>query len=85
MPHVIDTLLFATGIAMLFMLSLNPFTQPWLIAKFVALIAYILLGTIALKRGPSKRIRVVAYVCAIATFGYIAGSGLERSPLSWLA
>jgi len=84
-PHVVDTLFLLSGIAMLALLSLNPFTQSWLLAKFAGLVVYIVLGTIAIKRGPTLRIRVIASVSAVAVFVYIAGVALTRSPASWLA
>jgi uncharacterized membrane protein SirB2 len=84
-PHVIDTLFLLSGIAMLYVLSLNPFTQGWLVAKFAGLIVYILLGTIAIKRGPTLQIRMAAFVGAVSVFAYIAGVALSRSAASWLA
>ena len=84
-PHVVDTLFLLSGIFMLVIAAMNPFTQPWLLAKFVALIAYIVLGTIAIRRGPTKNARAVAFVAAIAVFGYVIGVGMSRSPASWLA
>ena len=84
-PHIIDTLFLLSGIAMLYMLSLNPFTQNWLIAKFAGLIVYILLGMIAIRRGPTMRIRVIAFAAAVAVFAYIVGVALSHSAASWLA
>jgi uncharacterized membrane protein SirB2 len=72
-PHIIDTVFLLSGIALVFMLHLNAFTQPWLLAKFAGLIVYIVLGSIALKRGATRQIRVVAFVAALAVFGYIVG------------
>jgi uncharacterized membrane protein SirB2 len=83
-PHVVDTVFLLSGIAMVWMLHLNAFTQPWLIAKFTGLIAYILLGTIAIKRGRTPQIRVIAMVGALSVFAYIAGVALTKSPFSWL-
>jgi len=83
-PHVIDSVFLLSGIAMLVMSSLNPLSQDWLVAKFVGLIAYILLGMIALRRGRTQSIRVIASLGAIAVFGYIVGVAISRSPLSWL-
>lgn len=85
LPHVVDTIFLVSGIAMLWMLSMNPFLQGWLIAKFVGLLAYILLGTIALKRGATKQVRTIAFVAAVSVFAYIAGVALSKSPASWLA
>ena len=84
-PHIFDTLFLLSGIAMLFMASLNPLTQPWLLAKFAGLVAYIVLGTIAIKRGSTKQIRITAMVAALAVFAWIVGVAMTRSLLSWLA
>jgi uncharacterized membrane protein SirB2 len=83
-PHIIDTLFLLAGIGMLWMLHLNPLKQGWLLAKFAGLIAYIFLGTIAIKRGPTQQIRAIAFVAAISVFAYIAGAALTKSALSWL-
>ena len=84
-PHIIDTIFLLSGIALVFMLHLNAFTQPWLLAKFAGLVVYIVLGIIALKRGATRQIRVVAFVAALATFGYIVGVATAKSPASWLS
>lgn len=84
-PHVVDAVLLLAGIAMLWMLHLNPLKQAWLLAKFAGLLAYILLGMVALKRGPTKQIRMIAFVAAVASFGYLFGVALSKSPFSWLA
>lgn len=84
-PHIVDTVFLLSGIAMLVMLSLNPLTQRWLLAKFAGLIAYVLLGTVAIRRGSTLRIRKTAFVAALAMFAYIVGVALSRSPASWMA
>ncbi len=84
-PHVIDALLFLAGVVLLVMLSLNPWAEAWLIAKFAGLFVYVLLGTIALRRGRTREIRQVAFVGAIAVFAYVVGVALSKSPASWLA
>ena len=53
-PHIVDTLLLASGIGLIFTLHLYPTQQPWLVAKLVALVVYIVLGAIALKRGRTR-------------------------------
>lgn len=84
-PHIVDTLFLAAGIGMIWLLQLNPLAQPWLLAKFAGLVAYVLLGTVAIKRGSTKQIRTLALIGALAVFAYIAGVALAKSPLSWLA
>lgn len=82
-PHVVDTLFLLAGVGLLFVMSLNPFTQGWLLAKFGGLIIYILLGTIAIKRGPTLQIRAIAAVAAISVFAYIGGVAMTHSMGSW--
>jgi uncharacterized membrane protein SirB2 len=84
-PHIIDTLFLLSGVALVLMLHLNVFSQAWLLAKFTGLIVYIVLGTIAIKRGPTLQTRVIAFVAALAVFAYIVGVALSKSPASWLA
>tara|TARA_R110000782_G_scaffold106922_4_gene195273 strand:- start:967 stop:1362 length:396 start_codon:yes stop_codon:yes gene_type:complete len=84
-PHVIDTVFLVSGIWLAVTLSINTFAQPWLLAKILGLVAYIVLGTIALKRGPTMPVRVVAFVGALLAFAYIVGAALLKSPASWLS
>lgn len=79
-PHLVDTVLLASAIGMLLVLQLNPFTQGWLSAKIVALLVYIGLGTVALKRGRTRPIRVAAWLAALATFGYIVAVAWYKHP-----
>jgi len=84
-PHFVDTVFLLAGLGMVWQLHLNPLTQPWLLAKFTGLLAYILLGTVAIKRGPTKQVRTITLVGAVAVFAYITGVALTKSPLSWLS
>jgi uncharacterized membrane protein SirB2 len=85
LPHVNDTLLLLAGVWLVFALSINPFAQPWLLAKFAGLLAYIVLGTIALKRGRTAGIRKSTLLAAIAVYAYVVGVAITKSPLSWPA
>ncbi len=79
-PPVIDTILLASGITLAVLSHQYPLQQPWLTAKVTALIAYIILGMIALKWGSTLRIRIIAGIFACATVGYIISSALTRNP-----
>jgi uncharacterized membrane protein SirB2 len=80
LPHVNDTLLLAAGIGMMLLLRQYPFVDGWLTAKLLALLAYILLGTIALKRGRTRAIRLGAFGGALLTLGYLVSVALTRNP-----
>jgi len=83
-PHIVDTLFLLSGIALVSTLHINVFSESWLLAKFAGLIAYIVLGTFAIKRGATLQIRIIAFVAALAVFAYIVGVALAKSPASWL-
>ena len=83
-PHLVDTAFLLSGIAMLLVVSLNPFSQSWLLAKFAGLILYIVFGSVALRRGSTRTIRASALVAAVAAFAYVVGVALSKSPASRL-
>lgn len=84
-PHVVDTVLLTTALTMVFWSAQYPLVQPWLTAKVLALLAYIVLGTIALKRGQTKGTRTAALVAALAVFAYIVLVALSRQVMPFLA
>lgn len=79
-PHVIDTVLLASAITLAVWSAQYPLAQSWLTAKVIGLILYIVLGTIALKRGKTKTVRATAFVAALAVFGYIVSVAITRHP-----
>ena len=81
-PHVVDTLLLASAVALAWMSGQYPLERPWLTAKVAALVAYILLGMVALK-GRTRGLRITAFVLAFATVLYIVAVALTRNPLPW--
>lgn len=83
-PHVVDTLLLLSGIGLILTLRLPVLDENWLLAKLFALVAYIVLGTIALGRGKTMRARTAAFVASLAVFAYIVGVALSKSVASWL-
>lgn len=82
-PHVVDTVLLAAAIALAVTIRQYPFQAPWITAKVIGLLVYIGLGTIALKRGRTRRVRLAAWLAAQAAFLYIVGVALTKSPLSF--
>ena len=84
-PHVIDTLLLVSAIALAIQVEQYPFVHGWVTAKVLALIAYIGLGSIGLKRGRTRTARLTAGIAALATFGYIVAVAVTRSPCLGLA
>lgn len=79
-PHVVDTVLLTSAIALAALLHQYPFVDGWLTAKVLALLAYIVLGSIALKRGPTRSIRVVAWIGALMALAYIIAVARAHDP-----
>ena len=80
-PHIIDTVLLITAVFLAWNAAQYPLFNNWLTAKVLALVVYIGLGTIALHRGKTKSIRIVAFILAVVTYAYILAVAISRSPL----
>lgn len=84
-PHVVDTVLLVSAITLAWQLGISPLSTPWLAAKIVALLLYIVIGSVAIKHGKTKRIRLVAWLTAQAVFFYIVSVALTHDPMPWQA
>lgn len=82
LPHVIDTILLVSAIFLAINIHQYPFTYDWLTAKFIALLLYIIFGMFALKRAKHKKNKIIFFVLALMTFGYIVMTALSRNA-SW--
>jgi len=80
-PHVVDTLLLVAAIALAFTIHQYPFVDSWLTAKVVGLVLYIGLGSVALKYGKSKTIRLSAWLAAQVVFAYIVLVAIGHNPV----
>jgi len=79
-PHVVDTALLASAIGLAIILRQAPFVDGWLTAKFLGLLAYIGLGSVALRRGATRGVRVAAWLAALLVLAYIIAVALAHSP-----
>ena len=82
-PHIIDSVLLISAITLTILLQQYPFVDHWLTAKLLALVLYIVLGTIALKRGKTPLIKLGAFFAAVATFAYILTVAFTHSAIPW--
>jgi uncharacterized membrane protein SirB2 len=83
-PHLNDTVLLVSGISLAYTLGLSPLEHGWLAAKIVALLAYIVLGTIALKRGKTRGQRIAAWIAALLVFGYMVAVAVAHDPVPFM-
>lgn len=85
LPHVNDTLLLACAIALMVQIEQYPFVHGWLTAKVIALVLYIVAGTIAIKRGKTKSIRMKAFAFALFCYLYMMSVAFNHHPLGAFA
>ncbi len=78
-PHVNDSLLLVSAIALVVITSQYPGPSSWINAKIVALVVYILLGIIALNRGKTMQIRVTAWTLALVVYAYMVLVAFSKS------
>ena len=80
-PHIIDTLLLVTAIVLTYQWGWVSLQQPWLVAKIIALLAYIGLGMVALREGRAMGVRIGAWLAAILVFIYIVIVAVNKTSL----
>lgn len=85
LPHIIDTLLLASGATLAVLIRQYPGVDPWLTAKLVGLVVYIGLGMVALRHGRTPAVRVTAWLAALCVFGYIVSVALTQNPAGFIA
>ena len=83
LPHINDTILLSAAIILIMLSGQYPGPTTWINAKVIALIAYVLLGAVALKRGNTMKIRVTAWVLAIIVFTYIFAVANSKTVMPW--
>ena len=79
LPHANDTVLLAAAITLAVWGGLAPWAHPWLGAKVLALLAYIGLGSVALRAEQTMARRGVFSGLALATVAYIVGAAFTKS------
>jgi uncharacterized membrane protein SirB2 len=84
LPHIIDTTLLVSAILLAWQIRQYPFGHGWLTAKVLALVAYIVIGAVGLKYGKTRKIRVTAWLVAMAIFLYIVLVALTRQVLPYI-
>ena len=84
-PHVVDTVLLTSALMLTTIIHQYPFVNAWLTVKVLALVVYVVLGSIAIKRGRTKRVRIVALIAALLVFGFIYAVARAHDPLGFFA
>lgn len=82
--YVIDTTLLIAAILLTVIIHQYPLTDAWLTTKVLLLALYIVLGTMALKRGKTSATRTTSFIAALLVFLFIVGVAWTHRPAGWL-
>jgi len=85
LPHIVDTVLLVSAVMLAWMLRLTASNAPWLVAKVVGLFVYIGLGLVALRPGLPRRVRLAAWIGALATAAWIVSVAITKDPLGFFS
>lgn len=83
--YLIDTLLLTAALMLMSVIRQYPFVDGWLTMKVCLLVAYVVLGSVALKRGRSRSARAAAFVAALLVVTLLFGVARAHHPLGFLA
>lgn len=85
LSYAIDTILLTAALMLATILHQYPFVHGWLTVKVVLLIVYVVLGSFALKRGRTRKVRIGYWVAALLVYLFIVSVARTHDPLGFLA
>lgn len=84
LSYTIDTALLTAALMLVTVLPAPMFANHWLTVKLMLVVAYVVLGVFALRRGRTAAVRATCYVAALMVFVTIVGIARAHHPLGWL-
>ena len=84
-PHLVDTVLLSSAIALAVVSQQYPLEQSWLTAKLIGLLIYIGCGMAAFRFSQRRGQTLFFFALALCAYAYIVSVALARNPLAWLA
>lgn len=84
LSYTIDTVLLTAALMLSSILHQYPMVHAWLTVKVGLILVYIVLGSFALKRGRTNRVRLVCWIAALFVFAMIVSIASTRHPLGAL-
>ncbi|MBV7300094.1 SirB2 family protein [Enterovibrio paralichthyis] len=81
-PHIIDTVLLTSGVALVFITGFIPFTPAalWMTEKLTCVLAYIALGYVALHYSRGMAFRLFAFFGALGWVYAAADLAITKTP-----
>lgn len=83
LSYGIDTVLLTAALMLLTILPHALYANGWLTIKLILVVIYVVLGSLALKRGRTARVRTLAFVGALAVYLAIVGIARSHDPMGW--
>ena len=80
--HLVDTLLLGLGVTLAYKLFINPLDTPWLAMKLLAILAYIVCGSVVMK-GKKRQVKLLAMVLSLVLIAYIFTIALTKDPFNF--
>jgi len=84
LSYGIDIVLLSAALMLVAILPSAVFANGWLWAKLGLLVFYVVLGSFALKRGRTRRVRLACYVTALLAFAATYSIARTHDPLGAL-
>ena len=81
LSYTIDTTLLTAALMLATILHQYPFVHAWLTVKVLLLVVYVVLGSFALKRGRTARVRLYCFLAALAVYLFIISVARAHHPL----
>lgn len=85
LSYSIDSVLLTAALMLLTILPHAVFANGWLTVKLVLLVVYVVLGSFALKRAQTPRVRLMCYLLALLVFGFMLSIARSHHPLGALS
>jgi uncharacterized membrane protein SirB2 len=80
LTYAVDTVLLTAALMLATLLHQYPFVHGWLTTKVLLLVVYIVLGTYALKRGATRKVRIGCWLAALLVYGFIISVARAHHP-----
>jgi len=81
LSYTIDTVLLTAALMLMTVVRQYPFVHAWLTVKVLLVVVYVVLGSFALKRGRTARVRLGFWGAALLVYGYIFSVARAHHPL----
>jgi uncharacterized membrane protein SirB2 len=84
LSYAIDTVLLTAALMLFTLLPHAMFANGWLATKLLLLPVYVVLGSFALKRGRTPRVRTASWCAALFVYATMVGIARAHHPLGWM-